>query len=84
MWQAAQTRTDLAEIGGFDNGRLAVIAPDAQIPALTADVSGDRPESLDSGRSCSSTRRPPPSLRALASRIACLAALPGPPVRGLR
>jgi DNA helicase IV len=49
---AAQTRTDLAEIGGPDNGRLAVIAPDALISALTAAVPeavpGDKPESLDS------------------------------------
>ena len=49
---AAQARADLAEIGGPDNGRLAVIAPDALIPALTAAVPeaipGDKPESLDS------------------------------------
>jgi DNA helicase IV len=49
---AAQTRADLAEIGGPDNGRLAVIAPDALIPALAAAVPeaipGDNPASLDS------------------------------------
>jgi DNA helicase IV len=49
---ARQTRADLAEIGGPDRGRLAVIAPDALIPALTAAVPeaipGDNPESLDS------------------------------------
>jgi DNA helicase IV len=49
---ARQTRADLAEIGGPDHGRLAVIAPDALIPALTAAVPeaipGDNPESLDS------------------------------------
>ena len=49
---ARQTRADLAEIGGPNRGRLAVIAPDALIPALTAAVPeavpGDNPESLDS------------------------------------
>jgi DNA helicase IV len=49
---AAQAQADLAEIGGPDNGRLAVIAPDALITALTAAVPaaipGDKPESLDS------------------------------------
>src|ERR1700761_9238619 len=49
---AARARTDLAELGGPDGGRLAVIAPDALIPALAeavpAAVPGDRPESLDS------------------------------------
>ena len=49
---AAQAQADLAEIGGPDNGRLAVIAPDALIAALTAAVPaaipGDKPESLDS------------------------------------
>jgi DNA helicase IV len=48
---AAQGRTDLAELGGPDGGRLAVIAPDALIgaiaAALPAAVPGDRPESLD-------------------------------------
>jgi DNA helicase IV len=48
---AEAVRADLAEIGGPDNGRLAVIAPDAAIAALTAEVPdaipGDRPESLD-------------------------------------
>jgi superfamily I DNA/RNA helicase len=43
---------DLAEIGGPDNGRLAVIVPDALVPALAAAVPegipGDNPESLDS------------------------------------
>ena len=47
-----QARADLAEIGGPDGGRLAVIAPDALIPALAAAVPeavpGDQPESLDS------------------------------------
>ncbi|HVT70854.1 MAG TPA: ATP-binding domain-containing protein, partial [Trebonia sp.] len=41
-----------AALGGPDGGRLAVIAPDALIPALTAAVPeavpGDQPESLDS------------------------------------
>jgi DNA helicase IV len=49
---AARARADLAEIGGPGNGRLAVIAPDALVPALTAAVPeaipGDNPESLDS------------------------------------
>jgi DNA helicase IV len=50
---AARTaREDLAELGGPDGGRLAVIAPDALIPALAAAIPaaipGDRPESLDS------------------------------------
>jgi DNA helicase IV len=49
---AAQATADLAEIGGPDGGRLAVIAPDALIPALAEAVPeaipGDRPESLDS------------------------------------
>ncbi len=43
---------DLAEIGGPDSGRLAVIAPDALIgslaPAIPEAVLGDQPESLDS------------------------------------
>ena len=45
-------REDLAELGGLDGGRLAVIAPDARAAELAAAVpeaiSGDRPESLDS------------------------------------
>jgi DNA helicase IV len=49
---AGAVRADLAEIGGPDNGRLAVIAPDALIPALALAVPeavpGDMPESLDS------------------------------------
>ncbi|HEX9041346.1 MAG TPA: ATP-binding domain-containing protein, partial [Trebonia sp.] len=49
---AARLRADLAEIGGPDAGRLAVIAPDALIgslaPAVPEAVPGDRPESLDS------------------------------------
>jgi len=49
---AARAATDLAEIGAPDGGRLAVIAPDALIPALAEAVPeavpGDRPESLDS------------------------------------
>jgi hypothetical protein len=49
---AAQARADLAALGGPDGGRLAVIAPDALVPALAeavpAAVPGDRPESLDS------------------------------------
>jgi DNA helicase IV len=48
---AASARADLAELGGPDGGRLAVIAPDALIPALGSAVPeaipGDRPESLD-------------------------------------
>jgi DNA helicase IV len=48
---AAQVRADLAAIGGADSGRLAVVAPDALIPALAAAVPeaipGDNPESLD-------------------------------------
>ena len=50
---ATQARADLTELGGPDGGRLAIIAPDALIPALAAAVPeavpGDRPESLDSG-----------------------------------
>jgi DNA helicase IV len=42
---------DLAEIGGPDHGRLAVIAPDAMVAAVAAAlpeaVPGDQPESLD-------------------------------------
>jgi len=49
---AARAATDLAEIGAPDGGRLAIIAPDALIPALAEAVPeavpGDRPESLDS------------------------------------
>jgi DNA helicase IV len=48
---AAQAHADLAELGGPDGGRLAVIAPDALVPvigaALPAAIPGDRPESLD-------------------------------------
>jgi DNA helicase IV len=48
---AASARADLAELGGPDGGRLAIIAPDALIPALGSAVPeaipGDRPESLD-------------------------------------
>jgi hypothetical protein len=48
---ATQARADLTELGGPDGGRLAIIAPDALIPALAAAVpdavAGDRPESLD-------------------------------------
>ena len=50
-WPPGPAR-DLAELGGPDGGRLAIIAPDALIPALAAAVPeaipGDRPESLDS------------------------------------
>ena len=49
---AAQARADLTELGGPGGGRLAIIAPDALIPALGAAVPeavpGDKPESLDS------------------------------------
>ncbi|MGH3249461.1 MAG: ATP-binding domain-containing protein, partial [Trebonia sp.] len=49
---AARARADLTELGGPDGGRLAIIVPDALIPALAAAVPeavpGDRPESLDS------------------------------------
>ena len=48
---ATRARADLKELGGPDGGRLAVIAPDALIPALRTAVPeavpGDRPESLD-------------------------------------
>jgi DNA helicase IV len=48
----AQAHADLAELGGADGGRLAVIAPDALVPgigaALPEAIPGDRPESLDS------------------------------------
>jgi hypothetical protein len=51
--QVAQAaRAGLAEIGGPDGGRLAVIAPDARIAevaaALPEALPGDRPESLES------------------------------------
>jgi DNA helicase IV len=49
---AAAVRADLAEIGGPESGRLAVIAPDAVTgslaPAIPEAIPGDRPESLDS------------------------------------
>jgi hypothetical protein len=49
---AQRAHADLAELGGPDGGRLAVIAPDALVAAigaaLPAAVPGDRPESLDS------------------------------------
>jgi len=49
---AQVTRADLAEMGGPDGGRLAVIVPDTRVAELAAAVpeaiSGDRPESLDS------------------------------------
>jgi DNA helicase IV len=49
---AEQAHADLAELGGPDGGRLAVIAPDALVPvigaALPSAIPGDRPESLDS------------------------------------
>jgi len=49
---AARVHADLAEIGGADAGRLAVIAPDALVgslaPAIPEAVPGDQPESLDS------------------------------------
>ncbi len=48
---ARQARADLADLGGPDGGRLAVVAPDALVPALAEAlpeaVPGDRPESLD-------------------------------------
>ncbi|HWE40607.1 MAG TPA: ATP-binding domain-containing protein, partial [Isosphaeraceae bacterium] len=48
---AASARADLKELGGPDGGRLAIIAPDALVPALASAVPeavpGDRPESLD-------------------------------------
>lgn len=48
---AEAVRADLAEIGGAENGRLAVIVPDALVAeiaaALPEAVPGDRPESLD-------------------------------------
>jgi DNA helicase IV len=49
---AERAHADLAELGGPDGGRLAVIAPDALVAAigaaLPAAIPGDRPESLDS------------------------------------
>jgi hypothetical protein len=49
---AAQARAELAALGGPEGGRLAIIAPDALVPALAAAVPeavpGDKPESLDS------------------------------------
>jgi len=49
---AAAARADLAELGGPDGGRLAVIIPDARVAELAAAIPeaipGDRPESLDS------------------------------------
>ena len=49
---AAQARAELTELGGPDGGRLAIVAPDALIPALGSAVPeaipGDKPESLDS------------------------------------
>ena len=48
---ARAARADLAELGGPDGGRLAIIAPDALTGALSAAIGeatpGDRPESLD-------------------------------------
>jgi DNA helicase IV len=48
---ARAARADLAELGGPDGGRLAIIAPDALISGLSAAIGeatpGDRPESLD-------------------------------------
>jgi DNA helicase IV len=49
---AAQLRADLADLGGPDGGRLAIIAPDALLGSIATAVPdaipGDRPESLDS------------------------------------
>jgi len=49
---ARAVRADLAEIGGPDGGRLAVIVPDPRAAELAAAIPeaipGDRPESLDS------------------------------------
>jgi DNA helicase IV len=48
---AQVVRADLAELGGPDGGRLAVIAPDGRIAevgaAIPEAIAGDRPESLD-------------------------------------
>ena len=49
---AKAAQADLIELGGPDGGRLAIVAPDALIPALAEAVPeaipGDQPESLDS------------------------------------
>ena len=49
---ARAVRADLAEIGGPDGGRLAVIVPDSRAAELAAAIPeaipGDQPESLDS------------------------------------
>ena len=49
---AEVARADLAELGGPDGGRLAVITPDARAAEFAAGlpeaIPGDRPESLDS------------------------------------
>jgi DNA helicase IV len=49
---AQVVRADLAEMGGPDGGRLAVIVPDARVAEVAAAVPeavpGDQPESLDS------------------------------------
>ena len=49
---AQVTRADLAEIGGPEGGRVAVITPDARAAELAAAIGeavpGDQPESLDS------------------------------------
>ena len=49
---ADAARADLADLGGPDGGRLAVIAPDAQVAGLAAAlpeaIPGEAPESLDS------------------------------------
>jgi DNA helicase IV len=49
---AEVTRGDLAEIGGAEGGRLAVIVPDALVASVAAvlpeAIPGDHPESLDS------------------------------------
>ena len=49
---ARTVRADLAEIGGPDNGRLALITSDARVADLRAAIpeaiAGDQPESLDS------------------------------------
>ena len=54
---AAQARADLAALGGPDGGRLAIIAPDALIPALAEAV----PEAIAGDRPSPWTRRPPSS-----------------------
>jgi DNA helicase IV len=49
---AEVARADLAEMGGPDGGKLAVIVPDARVAEVASVVpeaiSGDQPESLDS------------------------------------